>query len=108
MVNTNAKRSAIGPLSTCDNLGIFSHAAKGYALKRPATGPLICMSLNKNSLYCVMPRSVKSADTVDRSGPAFCSCSYLVTSFVFDYCRHEYICGSTQILSGDYCRYEGI
>ena len=27
------------------------------------TGPIICMSLNKNGIYCVMPRSIKSSDT---------------------------------------------
>ena len=58
------------------------------------TGPLICMSLNTNSIYCVMPRSIKSSDTckdvneVDQSGPEFCSCSFvsetLLPKFYFE------------------------
>ena len=33
------------------------------------TRPLIYMSSNKNSLYCVMPRSLKPPDTYKRGGP---------------------------------------
>ena len=40
------------------------------------TGPL-----NKNSIYCIMPRSTKNSDTLnklDRSGPVFCYRSQVV------------------------------
>ena len=46
------------------------HSSRQTAMKQSSkqaklqnTGPLICMSLNKNSMYCVMPRSIKSSDT---------------------------------------------
>ncbi len=36
-----------------------------FRAKLQNTGPFICMSLNENSIYCVMPCSIKRSDTVD-------------------------------------------
>ena len=40
------------------------------------TPPLICISLNKNSIYCYIPRSSKHTDTCNGSTGVFCNRSY--------------------------------
>ena len=37
------------------------------------TTPLICISLNKNSIYCYIPRSLKHTDTCNGWAGVFCN-----------------------------------
>ena len=48
------------------------------------TPPLICISLNKNSIYCYIPRSSKHTDTCNGSTGVFCNRSFVLYHNVKD------------------------
>ena len=50
---------------------------KQMEAKLQYTPPLICISLNKNSIYCYIPRSSKHTDTCNGKAGVFCNRSQM-------------------------------
>ena len=61
------------------------------AAKLQNTPPLICISLNKNSIYCYIPRSSKHTDTCNGWTGVFCNRSRRATKVTRNFPKSHFV-----------------
>ena len=69
----------------------FRHSMENFSEQLQNTRPLIYMSLNKNSVYCVKPRSSKSPDTCKWGGPKWPGILQFSQFLILKYTRNKVI-----------------